>query len=71
MSFQLGEAAAFVRTDDASVFPDSSEPLEDSTSSPSSPDIEIFTIAIGYQEHGMKPFTEHTFSLHSVLLQYV
>ncbi|KAK0223305.1 hypothetical protein IW262DRAFT_1447302 [Armillaria fumosa] len=65
----LGEAAAFVRTDDASVFSDSSEPLEDSTSSPSSPDIEIFTIAVGYQEHGMKTFSKHTFSLHSVLLQ--
>lgn len=65
----LGEAAAFVRTDDASVFPDSSEPLEDSTSSPSSPDIEIFTMALGYQEHGMKTFTKHTVSLHSVLLQ--
>ncbi|KAK0479993.1 hypothetical protein IW261DRAFT_1551124 [Armillaria novae-zelandiae] len=65
----LGEAAAFVRTDDASVFLDSSEPLEDSTSSPSSPDIEIFTIAVGYQEHGMKAFSKHTFSLHSVLLQ--
>ncbi|KAK0235980.1 hypothetical protein EDD85DRAFT_922071 [Armillaria nabsnona] len=69
IQYLLGEAAAFVRTDDASVFPDSSEPLEDSTSSPSSPDIEIFTIAIGYKEHGMKPFTKHTFSLHSVLLQ--
>ncbi|KAK0193858.1 hypothetical protein F5146DRAFT_1101707 [Armillaria mellea] len=65
----LGEAAAFVRTDDSSVFPDSSEPLEDSTSSPSSPDIEIFTIAVGYQEHGMKTFSKHTVSLHSVLLQ--
>ncbi|KAG7451224.1 alcohol oxidase [Guyanagaster necrorhizus] len=65
----LGEAAAFVRTDDTSVFPDFLEPLEDSTSSPSSPDMEIFTVAVGYQNHGMKLFTKHTFSLHSVLLQ--
>ncbi|KAK0469690.1 uncharacterized protein EV420DRAFT_57385 [Desarmillaria tabescens] len=69
MATNLGEAAAFVRTDDTSVFPDASESLEDSTSSPSSPDIEIFTMAVGYQNHGMKTFTKHTFSLHSVLLQ--
>ncbi|KAK0204863.1 hypothetical protein DFS33DRAFT_1258141 [Desarmillaria ectypa] len=69
VQYLLGEAAAFVRTDDTLVFPDASEPLEDSTSSPSSPDIEIFTMAVGYQDHGMKTFTKHTFSLHSVLLQ--
>ncbi|KAJ8693074.1 hypothetical protein PTI98_010323 [Pleurotus ostreatus] len=67
----MGEAAAFVRTDDPSLFPkdDFKEELEDSTPSKDSPDLELFCTPLGYREHGAFIFDVHTYALHVYLLR--
>ncbi|KAJ7578568.1 hypothetical protein C8J56DRAFT_968407 [Mycena floridula] len=66
-----GEAAAFVRSDDPKLFPSNDYPkaLKDSTTSSTSPDLEIFTTAVGYQDHASKGFSVHTFGVHCCLLR--
>lgn len=54
---QFGESAAFVRSDDPVLYPESEYPekLPDSTSGPGSPDLEFFTTPLAYKVH-MSPF---------------
>ena len=51
MTFQWGEAAAFCRTDDPLLFPESTYPdkLHDSTSGDDSPDLELFSTPLAYK----------------------
>lgn len=51
LSFQFGETAAFVRTDDPKLFPKAKFPatIADSTSGPESPDIELFSTPMAYK----------------------
>ncbi|KAJ7583617.1 hypothetical protein C8J56DRAFT_213831 [Mycena floridula] len=66
-----GEAAAFVRTDDPKLFPASEFPakLKESASSSTSPDIELFTTAVAFHDHGLRGFPFPTFGLHVCLLR--
>jgi len=66
-----GESAAFVRTDDPNLFPASEFPakLKESASSATSPDIELFTTAVAFFDHGLGGFNIHTFGLHVCLLR--
>ncbi|KAJ7649976.1 hypothetical protein FB45DRAFT_6397 [Roridomyces roridus] len=71
LASNFGESAAFVRSDDpvlfsAGEFPDK---LEDSTSGPGSPDLEIFCTPMAYKEHGAVLFKMHTFALHCYLIR--
>ncbi|KAF8989240.1 FAD/NAD(P)-binding domain-containing protein [Hymenopellis radicata] len=65
------ECAAFVRSDDPVLFPSNSYPkvLEDSTSGPGSPDLEIFCTPLAYKDHGKGVFDVHTRALHVYLLK--
>ncbi|KAL4255840.1 GMC oxidoreductase family protein, partial [Pleurotus pulmonarius] len=67
----MGEAAAFVRTDDPSLFPkdDFKEELEDSTPSKDTPDLELFCTPLGYRDHGAFMFDLPTYALHVYLLR--
>lgn len=69
--FQWGEAAAFVRTDDPNLFPESEFPgrLAESASSTTSPELEIFTTGIAYKDHGAYGFKIHSFGIHVCLLK--
>ncbi len=69
----MGEAAAFVRTDDPSLFPkdDFKEELEASYRSQASPDLELFCTPLGYRDHGAFMFDLPTYALHVYLLRYV
>ncbi|KAF9048768.1 hypothetical protein BJ165DRAFT_1462537 [Panaeolus papilionaceus] len=71
LATNFGEAAAFIRTDDPKLYPESEYPekIRDSTSASGSPDLEIFATPIAYKEHGKKPFPMHTFSVHVCLLR--
>ncbi|KAF9477187.1 alcohol oxidase [Pholiota conissans] len=71
MTTNFGETAAFVRTDDPSLFPasDFPEKINDSTSAAESPDVELFTTPIAYKEHGQYMFPMHTFGIHVCLLR--
>ncbi len=67
----MGEAAAFVRTDDPSLFSkdDFKEELEDSTPSKDTPDLELFCTPLGYRDHGAFMFDLPTYALHVYLLR--
>ncbi|KAJ7170935.1 hypothetical protein C8R43DRAFT_981616 [Mycena crocata] len=67
----FGESAAFLRTDDPVLFPASEFPqkLEDSTSGPTSPDLELFCTPMAYKEHGKIMFEGHTYALHCYLVR--
>ncbi|KAH9481290.1 Dehydrogenase str4 [Psilocybe cubensis] len=71
LTSNFGESAAFCRSDDPGLFPESEFPvkLADSTSHLDSPDLEIFSTPIAYKEHGQTMFPMHTFSLHVCLLR--
>lgn len=71
MTTNWGEAAAFIRSDDPILFPPAeySKTLTDSTTSPKSPDLEIFTTGVGYTDHGRKGFKVHTFGVHCCLVR--
>lgn len=76
MTWNGGEAAAFIRSDDPQLFPPSQFPPEtlpeDLTTGPGAPDIELFNTPLSYLEHGLKGSAcpgEYTFALHSVLLR--
>ncbi|PPQ95742.1 hypothetical protein CVT26_015868 [Gymnopilus dilepis] len=67
----FGEAAAFCRSDDPTLFPESEFPqkLQDSTSGSDGPDLEIFTTPMAYKNHGAFMFPMHTFAIHACLLR--
>ncbi|KAJ7471517.1 hypothetical protein B0H11DRAFT_2040302 [Mycena galericulata] len=71
MASNFGESAAFIRSDDPVLFPKSQFPqeLEDSTSGPASPDLEIFCNAMAYKDHGAITFDMHTYGLHCYLVR--
>ncbi|KAJ6532086.1 hypothetical protein B0H19DRAFT_1005775 [Mycena capillaripes] len=71
LSTNFGESAAFVRSDDPALFPPKDFPkkLEDSTSGPASPDLELFCTPMAYKEHGSIMFDMHTYGLHFCLLR--
>ncbi|KAG7089477.1 hypothetical protein E1B28_011159 [Marasmius oreades] len=78
-----GEAACFVRSDDPAIFPPTEYPIPpcirkragegemiyDSTSGPTSPDLEIFITTLGYKKHGKWSWKYPTFALHACLLR--
>ena len=73
---QIGEAAAFVRSDDASLFPpDRFSPdttPEDVTTSANAPDLELFVTPVCYRMHGHgRPpnLGKYNFMTHAVLLR--
>ncbi|KAF4614077.1 hypothetical protein D9613_007925 [Agrocybe pediades] len=67
----FGEAAAFCRSDDPLLFPESEYPqkITDSTSASESPDLEIFSTPLAYKEHGAFMFPMHTHAIHVCLLR--
>ncbi|PPQ94473.1 hypothetical protein CVT25_001106 [Psilocybe cyanescens] len=71
LATNFGESAAFCRSDDPELFPESDYPLKlvDSTSHAESPDLEIFTTPFAYKNHGAFMFPMHTFALHVCLLR--
>ncbi|KAF9260087.1 alcohol oxidase [Marasmius fiardii PR-910] len=70
LAMNFGEYAAFVRSDDPTLFPPAQYPkLEDSTSSKNSPDLEIFTTPFAYKDHGAILFDVFTRALHVYLLR--
>ncbi|KAF7374604.1 L-sorbose 1-dehydrogenase [Mycena sanguinolenta] len=71
LATNFGESAAFVRTDDPVLFPTAEFPqkLEDSTSGPDSPDLELFCTPMAYKEHGAIMFDMHTYALHCYLVR--
>ncbi|KAL0576521.1 hypothetical protein V5O48_005466 [Marasmius crinis-equi] len=67
-----GEAASFVRSDDPQLFPRDEYPIQvakDSTSGPTSPDLEIFITTLAYKKHGAWTWGFPTFSIHACLLR--
>ncbi|KAH6909177.1 choline dehydrogenase [Coprinopsis sp. MPI-PUGE-AT-0042] len=71
LAMNFGESAAFVRSDDPTLFPPSQFPekLRDSTSAEGSPDLELFSTPFAYKEHGKVMFDVHTYALHCYLLR--
>ncbi|KAJ6532077.1 hypothetical protein B0H19DRAFT_466960 [Mycena capillaripes] len=71
LATNFGESAAFVRSDDPVLFPSTDFPqkLEDSTSGPGSPDLEVFCTPMAYKEHGAIMFDMHTYALHCYLVR--
>ncbi|PPQ83095.1 hypothetical protein CVT25_003799 [Psilocybe cyanescens] len=71
LAMNYGEAAAFVRTDDPSLFPASEYPekLVDSTSAKDSPDLEYFSTPSAYKEHTAFIFEGHTYAIHVYLVR--
>ncbi|KAF8907268.1 hypothetical protein CPB84DRAFT_1674982 [Gymnopilus junonius] len=74
----FGESAAFCRSDDPALFPESEFPqkLHESTSGSDGPDLEIFSTPMAYKVsyytcrgHGTYMFPMHTFALHVCLLR--
>ncbi|KAJ3568716.1 hypothetical protein NP233_g5531 [Leucocoprinus birnbaumii] len=67
----VGEAAAFIRTDDPSLFPENEfeNKVKDSTSGDDGPDLEIFISPMAYKEHAKFMFPMHTFSVHCCLVR--
>jgi len=70
LTTNLAEAIAFIRLDDPKLSPKSEEPplLEDSTSGPECPDLELFVTPLGYSS-SPKPTTEPSFGAHVVALR--
>ncbi|KAJ7707407.1 hypothetical protein B0H17DRAFT_1032615 [Mycena rosella] len=68
LATNFGESAAFVRSDDPVLFPEAQK-LEDSTSAPASPDLELFCTPMAYKEHGKILFDMHTYALHCYLVR--
>ncbi|KAF8907265.1 hypothetical protein CPB84DRAFT_1674893 [Gymnopilus junonius] len=72
LAMNFAEAAAFVRTDDPTLFPPSeyAERLVDSTSANDSPDLEFFETPVAYKDHASVLFNNHhTVGLHVYLLR--
>ncbi|KAK2462676.1 hypothetical protein APHAL10511_005292 [Amanita phalloides] len=66
----LGEAVAFVRTDDPDLYPRQQFPeqLVDSTPGPRAPDLELFVTPLGAEDHGRVTWDVGTYGLHCYLL---
>lgn len=71
LATNLGESAAFIRSDNPKLFPSSEYPqrLTDSTSAEDSPDLELFMTPLAYKEHGAVKFDVHSFALHCYLVR--
>ncbi|KAJ7762038.1 hypothetical protein DFH07DRAFT_739743 [Mycena maculata] len=71
LACNFGESAAFIRSDDPALFPANQFPqkLEDTTSGPASPDLELFCTPMAYKEHGAVMFDMHTYALHCYLVR--
>ncbi|KAF8896431.1 choline dehydrogenase [Infundibulicybe gibba] len=70
LATNFGESAAFIRSDDPVLFPNSKyKALPDSTSSAESPDLEIFSTPFAYKDHGAILFDLPTFAMHVYLLR--
>ncbi|KXN88620.1 L-sorbose 1-dehydrogenase [Leucoagaricus sp. SymC.cos] len=67
----VGEAAAFIRSDDPALFPgnDFKNEVKDSTSGDNSPDLEIFISPVAYKEHAKVVSPMHTLSIHCCLVR--
>jgi len=69
LTCNFGEAAAFVRADDKTLFPDGEAP-EDATSGSEAPDLELFVTPMGYGKHGLADMpVEDSLGLHITLLR--
>ncbi|KAK0468992.1 uncharacterized protein EV420DRAFT_1472302 [Desarmillaria tabescens] len=71
LATNVGEAVAFIRSDDPKLFPPSqySQVLEESTSGAGAPDVELFCTSIGYKPHAQALFDVPTRALHACLLK--
>ncbi|KAK0205456.1 hypothetical protein DFS33DRAFT_1274353 [Desarmillaria ectypa] len=71
LATNVGEAVAFIRSDDPKLFPPSqySQVLEDSSSGAGAPDVELFCTSIGYKSHAQALFDVPTRALHACLLK--
>ncbi|KAK0468990.1 uncharacterized protein EV420DRAFT_926 [Desarmillaria tabescens] len=71
LATNVGEAVAFIRSDDPKLFPPSqySQVLEDSTSGMGAPDVEFFCSPIGYKPYAQASFDVPTRALHVCLLR--
>ncbi|KAH8827284.1 hypothetical protein DL96DRAFT_1816286 [Flagelloscypha sp. PMI_526] len=71
LSTTPGQGVAFIRTNDPKLFPVEKygKPNEESTSSAEGPDIELFSSAICWKNHGTSFLKGHTFGLHACLLR--
>ncbi|TFK90489.1 GMC oxidoreductase [Polyporus arcularius HHB13444] len=73
LTTNIAETIAFVRSTDPKLFPPDQYPadhIDDQTSGPGAPDIELFFSPMGYLKHGQgKLRPGHYFSLHGVLLR--
>lgn len=52
---QIGESAAFVRSDDPNLFGSDKYQIEDETSGPNAPDLELLGLTVGVVEHTVSP----------------
>ena len=70
-TIQFAEGVAFIRTDDPKLFPNSEEPplVEDSTSGPECPDLELFVTPVGYNVFAPDSITAPAFGVHAVALR--
>ncbi|KAK0194532.1 hypothetical protein F5146DRAFT_1185241 [Armillaria mellea] len=71
LTTNFAEAAAFIRSDDPTLFPPSQYPqvLEDSTSGAGAPDVEVLCTCIGYKPHAQSLFDVPTRALHCLLTE--
>ncbi|KAK7033397.1 L-sorbose 1-dehydrogenase [Favolaschia claudopus] len=71
LTTNLGESAAFVRSDNPVLFPPAQYPqkLEDSTSGAASPDLELFCTPVAFKDHGAILFDMHSYALHCYLVR--
>ncbi|KAF7316607.1 hypothetical protein HMN09_00393200 [Mycena chlorophos] len=71
LATNIGESAAFVRSDDPKLFPPAEYPrtLADSTSGATSPDLELFCTPLAYKDHGNFTWDFHTYALHCYLVR--
>ncbi|KIY62126.1 GMC oxidoreductase [Cylindrobasidium torrendii FP15055 ss-10] len=68
LTANIGEAAAFVRSDNPTLFGDNKEELEWCTSDATAPDLELFASTLGYRDHGV-PIRPRSYGLRAVLLR--
>ena len=71
---KVTESAAFIRSDDPVVFPKDQYPntIEDTTSGPGAPDLEIICTPVGLKRHGDEPTPGGQIgSMAAVLLRYI
>ncbi|KAH9949949.1 GMC oxidoreductase [Amylocystis lapponica] len=73
LTCNVAEAVAFMRSDDPKLFPPDSFPpaqIQDLTSGPNGPDLELFFSPAGWTDHGYGPFPSGPhITIHAVLLR--